>query len=299
MNIILTTLLLLISPITTSNELIVTHNNEEIANVNREQFLEPFVDDPIINWTKYQAFTQELGQIVYTEPKNAYINQQGKIISGELGYQLHEEKFTELFYAYLLNHNNDKMIEVPLLSIHPNVDSELLANIRTERIGHYLTHFNAGNKERAHNITLAAEAIDSHVVFPNQTFSFNEVVGKRTKEKGYLPAPEIVKGELTEGIGGGICQVSSTLFNAVDRAGVQIVERYSHSKSVPYVPKGRDATVSWYGPDFTFENTLNQPLLIRAKVSGGQMVINVFSSENVDYTPREVPNAAKQLSDES
>jgi len=74
-------------------------------------------------------------------------------------------------------------------------------------------------------------------------FSFNQVVGERTLERGYEPAPEIVKGEYTEGIGGGICQTSSTLFNAVDAAGLRVIERVSHSHVVTYVPIGRDATV--------------------------------------------------------
>ncbi len=82
---------------------------------------------------------------------------------------------------------------------------------------------------------MAAEAIDNHVVFPGESFSFNETVGERTKEKGYQRAPVIIEGELAEDIGGGICQVSSTLYNAVDIDGMEIVERYSHSRSVPYV----------------------------------------------------------------
>jgi vancomycin resistance protein YoaR len=148
------------------------------------------------------------------------------------------------------------------------------------------------------NIELAANALDSHVVFPNETFSFNKVVGNRTLKKGYLRAPIIVRGELSEGIGGGICQVSSTLFNAVDRAGLQIVERYSHSKRVPYVPAGRDATVSWYGPDFQFQNKYNQPILIRAKRYGGSMIVKLYSSDMIDMKKRRVPNAPTSLPDE-
>ncbi|WP_345840752.1 VanW family protein [Bacillus sp. P14.5] len=163
------------------------------------------------------------------------------------------------------------------------MDSELLERIKRKRISHYVTYFNSRNKERVHNIKLASDAINNQVVFPGETFSFNQIVGKRTVSKGYLPAPVIVKGELSEGIGGGICQVSSTLFNAVDRAGVKILERYSHSRRVPYVPPKRDATVSWYGPDFTFRNQHNQPLLIRSVVTGGQMIIMVFSSEDLDF----------------
>jgi vancomycin resistance protein YoaR len=110
-----------------------------------------------------------------------------------------------------------------------------------------------------------------------------------------LPAPVIVRGELSEGIGGGICQVSSTLYNAVDRAGLEIVQRYSHSRRVPYVPRGRDATVSWYGPDFVFRNKLNQPILIQSKIYGGQMIVLIFSSDTADNSQRNVPGAPNKL----
>ncbi|CAK6478221.1 putative factor for cell wall maintenance or synthesis [Peribacillus simplex] len=146
-----------------------------------------------------------------------------------------------------------------MLAIHPKVDSEILAEIREKKIGEYRTYFNVNNKNRSNNISLAAEAINNYVVFPGEVFSFNQAVGKRSVEKGYMLARVIVKGEFSEGIGGGICQVSSTLFNAIDNAGLQTVQRYSHTRSVPYVPSGRDATVSWYGPDFSFKNKYNQP----------------------------------------
>jgi vancomycin resistance protein YoaR len=178
------------------------------------------------------------------------------------------------------------------------VDSELLANIRVQKIGEYITYFNSNNENRAHNITLSTEAIDDYVVFPNETFSFNKVVGERSKENGYLPAPVIVKGELSEGVGGGICQVSSTLFNAVDKVGLEIVERYTHSRSVRYVPPGRDATVSWYGPDFRFRNNYNQPILIRTKRLGGSISVSLYSSDVIDYEPRKVPMASPRLPEE-
>lgn len=195
------------------------------------------------------------------------INDQGRIVPGKVGYSLSRKGFKEQFYAYFYG-DGPSTIEVPELNVYPKVDSELLSHIRTQRIGQYVTYFNSGNKSRTHNISLAAKAIDNHVVFPNETFSFNKVVGMRTPDKGYMKAPVIVRGELSEGVGGGICQVSSTLFNAVDRAGLEIVQRYSHSRRVPYVPPGRDATVSWGGPDLRFQNKYNQPVLIRAKRHG-------------------------------
>jgi vancomycin resistance protein YoaR len=188
-----------------------------------------------------------------------------------------------------INQTGSSSFELPIRRIYPRVDSELLENVKTKLIGQYVTYFNSSNQERSHNIDLATNAINNHVVFPGETFSFNQTVGQRTKEKGYLPAPIIVKGELAEGIGGGICQVSSTLFNAADRSGLEIVKRFSHSKRVPYVPPGRDATVSWYGPDFSFKNQYNQPVLIRAKAHHGMMFVQVYSSEDINNQPKHVP----------
>ena len=92
--------------------------------------------------------------------------------------------------------------------------------------------------------------------------------------------------------------MSSTLFNAVDRAGLRIIERYSHSRHVSYVPPGRDATVSWYGPDFRFQNKYNQPILIRAKQYGGSMVVTLHSSDMINYSSKKVPNAPSRLPEE-
>ncbi|MFD2658401.1 VanW family protein [Gracilibacillus thailandensis] len=290
----LTILFLLFTQTSVSYDLVVTYKGDPIASINRTDLLVPYLDDPLIDDSKFSEFTKELGEKISQEPVDATIDDDGVIVPGQEGYALHRQKFKELFYTNFFEKDVIR-IEAPILKLHPRVDSELLADIRTQQIGQYITYFNANNEERSHNISLSTEAINNHVVFPGKTFSFNEVVGKRTKEKGYLPAPEIVKGELTEGIGGGICQVSSTLFNAVDRAGVEIIERYSHSRKVPYVPPGRDATVSWYGPDFTFKNNYNQPLLIRSKAIDGKVIINIYSSDLVEYTPRKVPNASDQL----
>lgn len=290
----LTMLLLFVHQVIAPSNLVVTYKGETIASVNPAEYAIPLLDEPILDEEKFKKLIKELEKEIYQEPVNATLDDSGEIVPGKAGHALHRQKFKELFYTSFLN-NKSTRIEAPLHNIHPRVDDELLANIRTQQISQYITYFNTNNEERAHNISLAAEAINNHVVFPGKTFSFNKVVGKRTKEKGYLPAPEIVRGEVSEGIGGGICQVSSTLFNAVDRVGVKIRERFSHSKSVPYVPSGRDATVSWYGPDFTFENNLNQPLLIRAKANNGRMMIKLYSSDIIEFTPREVPNASKEL----
>ncbi|MBU8907588.1 VanW family protein [Desertibacillus haloalkaliphilus] len=273
--------LLLINPVSDNGDLTITHDGETIETVERSEFSHPFLGAPTLDLATFDELIERIDEQVYQEPVNAFIDDTNSIQSGENGYKLNRKLFTELFYEYAYSHG-PATIEAPKLTIYPKVDSELLANIRIQKIGQYVTFFNNRKKGRTHNIKLALAAIDNHVVFPGETFSFNKVVGKRTPEKGYLPAPVIIRGKLFEGIGGGICQVSSTLFNAVDDAGVEIIQRYSHSKRVPYVPPGRDATVSWYGPDFVFKNNYNQPILIRAKAIGGMVQIIVYSSERIN-----------------
>jgi vancomycin resistance protein YoaR len=288
-------LLFMAQPVGVSdNSLTITQQGQKITIMNREDFTMPLPGTPLINDKKYDQFIEILDRKIYRAPQNAAVNDLGGIDPEQVGYRLNRQVFKEQFYEYFFS-KGPSVIEAPLLEIYPKVDSELLAHIRTQQIGQYITYFNSYNKSRSHNIFLAAQAIDNHVIFPNETFSFNKVVGKRTQDKGYLRAPIIVRGELSEGVGGGICQVSSTLFNAVDRAGLKIVERYSHSRNVPYVPSGRDATVSWYGPDFRFQNQYNQPILIRAKRYGGIMMVTLYSSDGINYEPRVVPSAPSQL----
>lgn len=285
---------LLTQPVHLPDSLTINQQSQPIAIVNRVNFTVPIPGIPIIDENKYDQFIDKLDQQIYQEPINAKINEQGRIVPGQVGYRLYKKEFKEQFHSYFYG-NGPAKIEVPELDIYPKVDSELLAHIRIQQIGQYVTYFNPNNKSRLNNISLAAKAIDNYVVFPNEIFSFNKVVGKRSRDKGYLSAAIIVKGELSEGVGGGICQVSSTLFNAVDRAGLQIVERYSHSRYVSYVPSGRDATVSWYGPDFRFQNKYNQPILIRAKQYGGSVVVTLHSSDVINYEIRKVPKAPSRL----
>lgn len=281
-------LFLFVQPVTIPEHLVLTSNDKMISIVNRDDFSMPLPELPIIDLDKYDKFLEKIDRIVYLEPKNAYIDQSGHIIPEKVGFRLYRKAFTERFFQYFF-HYGPATMELPLLSEYPKVDSELLGNIRSKRIGSYVTIFNFANKTRTNNIYLATKAINNSVIFPGDTFSFNQIVGKRTAERGYLRAPVIIRGEFAEDIGGGICQVSSTLFNAIDNAGLQIVQRFSHSRQVPYIPPGRDATVSWYGPDFVFKNKYNQPILIQAKTLGNKLIIKVFSSDVIEYTPRKIP----------
>jgi vancomycin resistance protein YoaR len=278
-------------PITYSDHLVITKNGIHVTTIKQEDFSYPYTDLPMIDARKYNQFLDNLDKHFSIQPENATINSNGEIVAEKIGSQIHRQAFTEHLYAYFFSHQSGKL-EIPMLSVYPKVDSELLADIRSMRIGRYVTSFNPGNKTRSNNIDLATKAINNYVIFPGETFSFNKVVGKRTASKGYLKAPVIIRGEFSEDIGGGICQVSSTLFNAVDSAGLKIVQRFTHTRKVPYIPTGRDATVSWYGPDFVFKNTYKEPVLIRAKTLGHLLIINLYSSELIEYKPRKIPNAS-------
>jgi len=278
-----------------SDHFILRDSERVWLDINREAFGIP--GTTMVDMEKFDAMLAKLSNQVRKQPVNAMIGSNGAIIPGIAGYQLDSKKLMVLFFHYFYD-SGAGIYEVPLAPLYPTVDSELLSEIRVKPIGSYVTYYNARNKNRSHNVALAAKAIDNVVIFPGERFSFNQTVGIRTRARGYLQAPIIVRGELAEGIGGGICQVSSTLFNATDRAGLKIIERYSHSRRVPYVLAGRDATVSWGGPDFTFENCYNQPILIKAAAYAGSMHVALYSSENINFNPREVRGIGKKLPQE-
>jgi len=287
---ILTLLLGLNVPVQSDN-LILLNKGIPLTHLTREELSlipEPGAAFPDTN--RLGELVDDLEDKVAQAPADAYIGQNGSIIPEKVGQKLDKKKLAVQLVQYFFE-GKPNILEVPIQPVYPRVDSEILDSINTMMIGRYTTYFNAGNRERANNIALATKSLNNKVIFPGETFSFNKIVGKRTTEQGYLKAPIIVRGELSEGIGGGICQVSSTLFNAADNAGLKIIQRYSHTKAVTYVPPGRDATVSWYGPDFVFKNMYSQPILIRAKSLGSQLSVSVYSSEYINFKPKSIPGA--------
>lgn len=290
-------LILIFQQVVLPDTLKIEQQGEQIEIVNRSELIYPLPGVPIINQDKVKSLMDHIDKRIGQPPVNASLDGSGHIIPERTGVKLDRLRFNEKVYGFIFE-GELSVLEVPLITTYPKLDSELLSAIKSKRIGQYATYYNFNNKNRSHNIALAAKGINNHVVFPGERFSFNEIVGKRTKERGYMRAPVIVRGEIYEDVGGGICQVSSTLFNAADRAGLRIVKRYSHSRHVPYVPPGRDATVSWYGPDFVFQNDYNQPILIRSFAHAGQMSIAIYSSDVINDKPREVPSASKTLPEE-
>lgn len=145
-------------------------------------------------------------------------------------------------------------------------------------LGKYTTYF-GGNPNRSRNIKIAADTMSGWVVRPGETFSFNETTGERAPEKGYLDAPVIVAGKAVPGVGGGVCQASSTLFNAAMLAGLEITNRTEHFSPVSYVPIGQDATVSFGSLDFCFRNHLKHPIYIYAEATDSSISIWILGNE--------------------
>jgi vancomycin resistance protein YoaR len=144
-------------------------------------------------------------------------------------------------------------------------------------VGSYYTTY-GGIASRLHNVALVAELIDGTLVAPGQTFSFNGTTGERTAEKGFQEAPVIINGELQTGLGGGICQVSTTVFNAAYEAGLEIDERTNHALYISHYPLGRDATVNYPDLDLKFTNDTDHWLLVRTFVGSGSLTVNLYGT---------------------
>lgn len=172
-----------------------------------------------------------------------------------------------------------RRVELPIEVIRPAVTTSELEALGLRRlIGKYTTKFSASNHKRTVNVRLGARTIDGAVIAPGGTFSFNDVVGPRTVDRGFLEADVIVNSELVPGVGGGICQVSTTLYNAVLLGGLEITSRMNHSLPVSYVPLGRDATVSYGAIDFQFRNNTGKHVMIKASTDRDTITVKVFGN---------------------
>jgi len=157
---------------------------------------------------------------------------------------------------------------------------------RPRKIAAFSTSFSASDEGRSHNIEAVAQALDNTLLMPGDVFDFGSIVAKAERERGFKEAPVIVSGKLKPGIGGGICQVSSTLYNAVLRAdGIDIVERRNHSLPVGYLPVGLDATFADGFINFRFRNATGKPLRIKTEVRNKTVTVKLLGAmnENVEY----------------
>ena len=147
------------------------------------------------------------------------------------------------------------------------------------QISTFTTEMGTSSSNRIHNVHLMADYIDGTVIKPGETFSFNESVGPRTVERGFLEGQMIVGSLLLPAIGGGVCQTATTLFNNAFELGLPILERHNHSFYISHYPLGRDATVSWGGPDFKFRNDLKSGILIKTSYTDSTLTFSFYGSD--------------------
>lgn len=204
---------------------------------------------------------------IHKEPVNAYYSQNPYVVHPsengmDFSITLDEAK-------NMLKEEKDEYV-VPLKVLYPSVTTNMIGTEAfPDLLSEFSTKYAASNKNRTTNLILAAKKINGTVLIPGETFSYNKVVGARTIQAGYKEAPIYVSGRVEDGIGGGICQITTTLYNAVVYANLDIVERSNHQFVPSYAGPSRDATVVYGAIDFKFKNNRDYPIKIACSVSGG------------------------------
>ena len=166
---------------------------------------------------------------------------------------------------------------IPLQTLYPNITTNMIGTEAfPDMLSTYSTRYSTRDRDRTTNLQLAASKINGTVLMPGETFSYNQVVGERTIAAGYKEAPIYVEGQVVDGLGGGICQITSTLYNAVLYANLEIVERSNHQFVPSYVTASRDATVVYGSIDFKFKNNRDYPIKIVCSVSGGIAKFDIY-----------------------
>ncbi len=190
------------------------------------------------------------------------------------GYSVQRDVLEADILAALDAHAYDRIIHVPGSETEASVTRAQLEGM-FGRISSFTTKTTKDN-DRNTNIAISASALNGRMVAPGETLSFNECTGQRTGEKGYREAGAIAGGVLVDDTGGGVCQTSSTLFNAVARADLEIVKRSAHSWPSSYVNKGEDATVNWPSLDFVFRNNGNYPVFVVAWYENQEVTVEIY-----------------------
>lgn len=224
---------------------------------------------------------QKIYEEVYTEPQDAYYTTDPFQIyphKNGIDFDVAEAK------KEIEKEKKDEYV-IKLKITEPKV---LTNQIGTEAfpdlLSTFSTKYDSTNISRSTNIAIASSKIDGTVVMPGEVFSYNKTVGKRTVEAGYKEAAGFSGGRVVPMLGGGICQVSSTLYDAIVYANLGIVERHNHMFQVAYVDTGKDATVVYGSLDFKFENTRKYPIMLKASAKSGQLRIQVYGvKEEVEY----------------
>lgn len=240
-----------------------------------------YVDIPItLKKAETEAITEdELYKKLYAVPTDAeYVYEGSEILVKEhiVGVEVQKKDMKDA--QAKLNQGQSAKIMAKITMPQVMAD-DLKSKLFNTTLASYSTSYSTGAVNRASNVALAASKINGTIIKPGEVFSYNETIGDTTIANGYKVAPVFENGKTSEGVGGGICQVSSTLYSAVLYADLKVVERRNHSLTVAYVPKGQDATVSYGAIDFKFENNTAYPIKISSNASGGTITVSLIGTK--------------------
>lgn len=266
---------------------------ESILQALEKRDFDTVIDCPYTEHAYGDLVIQEIAQEIQKEVSNAGFDKEAnEVIPSQEGISIDTDRAVEIYNQTA--EGADAVIE--LIVTKPEISTEdMKANLFTTAIGNYSTN-GGGTSNRRSNISLAVKAIDNKVLLPGETFSYNDTLGKRTTEKGYKEAGAYSDGSVVQEVGGGICQVSSTLFAAVLETNLEIVQRRNHSMTVSYMPMGLDATVSWGGPDLKFKNNRKYPIKISASYNGGKIYVEILGANETDTTTKVSTKATGDMS---
>lgn len=229
-----------------------------------------------------QIDIDKIAEQVIGDPVSATVSKEdGKtIIPEKVGVQFDVEEARTI-----IGDGSAASYEIPVTTTAAKVTAEKLEEVLfRDTLASCSTSLNEGNVPRTNNVRLASAAINGTILNPGEEFSYNNVVGERTTERGYQSAGAYSGNEIIDEVGGGVCQPSSTLYMAVLRADLEVTQRVNHSFTVAYTPLGEDATVSWGGPDFCFKNDTDYPIKILAEQSNGQLTMTIVGTKTSDKT---------------
>jgi vancomycin resistance protein YoaR len=217
---------------------------------------------------------EKIYEEIYKEPVDAYYTQDPfAVYPSENGLDFN----ISLEEAKTILENEQDEYTIPLKILYPNITTNMIGTEAfPDLLSSYSTKYATSNTNRTTNLILAAEKINGYVLMPGETFSYNQVVGERTIAAGYKEAAIYVSGEVVDGLGGGICQITSTLYNAVLYANLEIVERSNHQFVPSYVTASRDATVVYGSIDFKFKNNRDYPIKLVCSVSNGIASFQIY-----------------------
>lgn len=259
------------------------------------------IEMPVQNVCPEKIDIEKIHTEMYKEVQDAYLTQNPITVHPEVeGVDFNVEEAKKIMQT------SKEEYEIPLKITKPNVTMvQLSAEAFPNKLATYSTRYDGGDENRSTNIEIACKKINNVVVLPGETFSYNKTLGARTTAAGYKSAKVYENGEVVNGIGGGICQVSSTLYNAILRANLQVVERRNHQFMTSYVPAGLDATVVYGVTDFKFKNSREYAIEIKAEAKNGVATVEIYGiKEDKEYqisfntkTISTIPYTTKYIND--